>query len=106
MPRRLTLLGGLGTATLMVFLLLPLGAGAQEVVRCGPALVTTVGTPGNDVIVGTDGNDIIAGLGGNDTIYGDQGADDLGGDSGTDACHGGSGVNDTATTCETTSGVP
>ena len=81
MPRRLTLLGGLGTATLMVFLLIPLGAGAQEVVRCGPAVVTTVGTPGNDVIVGTDGNDIIAGLGGNDTIYGLDGNDRICGDA-------------------------
>jgi uncharacterized delta-60 repeat protein len=103
-------------------------------ITCNGLNVTRVGTAGNDIINGTAGadivwgfagNDTISGFGGNDVLCGGQGNDTLnGGDgndglfgsdgddamtggAGTDTCSGGSHVvGDTASSCETVSGVP
>jgi uncharacterized delta-60 repeat protein len=82
---------------------------------CGGVVVTRIGTndhdtllgtAGRDVIFGFGGNDIIDGLGGNDVLCGGSGDDTLRGGAGTDTCHGGQGLRDTATACETVTGVP
>jgi uncharacterized delta-60 repeat protein len=77
---------------------------------------TLMGTAGPDVIVGFDGDDTIYGLGGNDLLCGNGGDDTLVGGSGdetlvggtgTDVCDGGSHVQrDTASGCESVTGVP
>jgi uncharacterized delta-60 repeat protein len=82
---------------------------------CGGVVVTRIGTndhdtlmgtAGRDVIFGFGGNDLIDGLGGNDLLCGGSGDDTLRGGAGTDTCHGGQGLRDTATACETVTGVP
>jgi uncharacterized delta-60 repeat protein len=92
---------------------------------CGGVVVTRVGTADNDTILGTNGPDVIYGFGGNDTILGRGGNDLLCGGSGDDTLRGGSGddilrggagtdtcdggtqvLQDTATACETVTGVP
>jgi uncharacterized delta-60 repeat protein len=103
-------------------------------ITCNGLNVTRVGTAGNDIINGTAGadivwgfagNDAISGFGGNDVLCGGQGNDTLnGGDgndkldgsngddamtggAGTDTCSGGAHViGDTASSCETVTGVP
>ena len=91
------------------------------------------GTNGNDVIAASSGDDTISALGGDDrvcagtgddTAHGGDGLDRLNGESGddtlngnagddvlngggdTDSCNGGGGAGDTATNCETTTGLP
>jgi uncharacterized delta-60 repeat protein len=94
-------------------------------ITCSGAVVTQVGTAGNDTIIGTPGNDVIFGFAGNDTISGlggddilcggtgndtlrgGSGNDLLSGGPGTDRCNGGSpGSGDTASGCERVTGVP
>jgi CSLREA domain-containing protein len=71
----------------------PCDIGAYELVRCGGAIVNTVGTAGRDVITGTGRRDVMLLLGGNDrtngkgagdTICGGPGADKLKGAGGKD----------------------
>lgn len=65
------------------------------------------GGGGNDVLSGGDGNDKLYGEAGNDTLYGGNGDDVLNGGGGTDICRGDKHVRgDSATGCETVSGVP
>jgi uncharacterized delta-60 repeat protein len=93
-------------------------------ITCNGAVVTRIGTNGNDTIVGTSGNDVIFGFGGNDvisgldgddrlcggsgndTLIGGSGNDRLSGGAGTDSCDGGTGSGDTAAECETVTNVP
>jgi uncharacterized delta-60 repeat protein len=94
-------------------------------ITCDGVVVTRVGTAGHDTLVGTAGNDVIYGFGGNDTLFGRSGDDVLCGGSGDDTLRGGSGddilrggtgtdtcgggtqvLQDTATACETVTGVP
>jgi Ca2+-binding RTX toxin-like protein len=58
---------------------------------CHGALVTIVGTPGDDVLRGTDGDDVIAGLDGDDVLAGGAGDDVLCGGYGGDVLRGGAG---------------
>jgi len=97
----------------------------HHAISCGGAVVTRVGTRGNDTIIGTSGNDVIYGFGGNDfidgrggndiicggpgndTLEGGGGDDILRGGPGTDICRGeGHIVGDRAAECESTTGVP
>ena len=64
------------------------------------------GDSGDDTIRGGSGNDNLNGESGDDTLNGGDGNDALSGGVGTDVCDGGDGSADTATGCETTTGVP
>jgi uncharacterized delta-60 repeat protein len=65
------------------------------------------GAGGNDSLCGGSGNDKLYGGDGNDSLSGGNGDDEMSGDAGTDVCNGGPHVvGDTATSCETVSGVP
>ncbi|MGQ0621211.1 MAG: S8 family serine peptidase [Panacagrimonas sp.] len=72
------------------------------------------GGDGNDMLKGGDGNDVMFGGIGNDRVDGGKGGDQLNGNDGNDTLIGGPGGDncrgdagtDTATTCETRSGIP
>jgi uncharacterized delta-60 repeat protein len=65
------------------------------------------GNSGDDTLYGGSGNDILEGDVGNDTLVGGTGDDILRGDAGTDVCDGGAHVSgDTASSCESTTGMP
>ena len=88
----------------------------------GPDVIS--GLLGNDTVYGLGGNDVVCAGSGNDVLYGGAGADllfsepgddrlfgqggndTLNGGVGKDACDGGAGTGDSATTCESVSGVP
>ncbi len=59
----------------------------------------------DDRLVGGSGNDLVRGGPGDDFLQGSEHNDQLFGDGGQDICHGSTGT-DTATTCETVTGVP
>ncbi len=68
---------------------------------------TLYGGIGNDRIYGGGGNDKLFGDAGNDTLIGEANDDKLNGGTGTDTCNGGMHIiGDTATGCETVSGIP
>jgi hypothetical protein len=73
------------------------GLGGNDVICAGD---------GADNVFGGDGNDKIFGQGGNDQLFGGDGTDSLDGGTGQDQCFGGPGTGDTATACETVTGVP
>ncbi len=60
---------------------------------------------GNDTVCGFAENDQVFGDGGEDTLFGGARHDTLNGGTETDACHGEDG-NDSATLCESVTGVP
>ena len=64
------------------------------------------GGTGDDTASGGDGLDRLNGESGDDTLNGDAGDDVLNGGGNTDTCNGGDGTGDTATNCETTTGLP
>ncbi len=91
------------------------GGASKDLIRGGNDNDTLAGRTGNDEVHGDAGNDILTGDGGNDRLYGDAGNDDIegggsndfmdGGSGSSDTCDGGSGI-DTATACESVTGVP
>jgi hypothetical protein len=112
-----------------------IGSFEGSAVRCANRVTTMVGTNGADELTGTVGADVISAMGGNDVIkglesndvicagegadrvyggpgsdvlFGHGGDDTLNGGTGQDQCDGGgnTGTGDTATACETVSGVP
>jgi Ca2+-binding RTX toxin-like protein len=64
------------------------------------------GGSGDDIVNADTGDDVLLGGSGDDILRGDRGDDELdGGPGSNDVCRGDTGT-DTATACETTSGVP
>jgi len=82
-----------------------LGSAGTDTIRGRRGSDCIVGGGGDDVLNGDQDDDVLVGGPGNDTLNGDQQNDTLNGGPDTDTCAGGAGT-DTATTCETISGVP
>jgi len=81
------------------------GNRGDDVVNGGSGNDEVWGADGNDEVNGGPGDDVVRGNSLNDTLTGGLGNDILDGGIDTDTCIGGPGV-DTATRCETTTGVP
>ena len=81
------------------------GGPGSDVLDLGPGDDDASAEGGNDRVIGGDGADLIFLGDGSDRGFGDAGADVLSGGAGTDVCHGGLG-RDSASSCETISGVP
>ncbi len=85
------------------------GRNGSDDMSGGNAADTIYGGAGHDIIAGNNNRDTLLGQNGNDTILGGLGNDSMNGGAGTDSCNGQGqtgGAGDTATDCETTTGVP
>jgi Ca2+-binding RTX toxin-like protein len=96
------------------------GGAGRDSLRGGAGGDVLDGQAGNDVLDGGPGPDALAGGAGQDLLNGGTGSDDLRGDAGNDrlrggtdpkgddvdVCDGGGGTGDTASGCESVTGVP
>jgi alpha-tubulin suppressor-like RCC1 family protein len=83
------------------------GGGGADTIRggTGSGADRLYGESGADAMLGGSGNDVLSGGSQNDALFGQAGADTFNGGANRDSCNGGSQV-DTATNCETRSGIP
>lgn len=81
------------------------GMGGNDLICAGLGNDTVSGGSGNERLYGEGGRDYLKGGSGRDLLNGGSSNDKMNGGSATDNCKGGSG-RDTASSCETLSGVP